>query len=169
MILKNLVKIRKQKGWSQEKLAVESNISYNTIIKIEREGIKKIDNYITKPFTKNELLRKINDIIGKKEKVEDMYNTILRIEGEKLAKDYKRLHKRILHHKFVTEALEKAANLEGIMTSTMRMTLDNEKKMIEIWNRKINEIPKMGVIAIIYGFLRPNRVYLASLNQGIKN
>lgn len=40
MYLKNLVKIRKQKGWSQEKLAVESEISYNTIIKIERGGIK---------------------------------------------------------------------------------------------------------------------------------
>ena len=40
MFLKNLVKLRKQKGWSQEKLAVESGISYNTIIKIERGGIK---------------------------------------------------------------------------------------------------------------------------------
>ena len=40
MHLKNLVKIRKQRGWSQEKLAVESGISYNTIIKIERGGIK---------------------------------------------------------------------------------------------------------------------------------
>jgi transcriptional regulator with XRE-family HTH domain len=40
MYLKNLVKFRKQKKWSQEKLAVESGISYNTIIKIERGGIK---------------------------------------------------------------------------------------------------------------------------------
>jgi len=40
MFLKNLVKLRKDKGWSQEKLAVESGISYNTIIKIERGGIK---------------------------------------------------------------------------------------------------------------------------------
>ena len=48
MYLKNLVKIRKQKSWSQEKLAVESNISYNTIIKIERGGIKnpKIETVI---------------------------------------------------------------------------------------------------------------------------
>lgn len=39
MLLKNLSKIRKQKGWSQEKLAKEANISYNTLIKIERGGI----------------------------------------------------------------------------------------------------------------------------------
>jgi len=48
MNLKNLVTIRKQKNWSQEKLAVESGISYNTIIKIERGGIKnpKIETVI---------------------------------------------------------------------------------------------------------------------------
>ena len=48
MYLKNLVKLRKQKGWSQEKLAVESEISYNTIIKIERGGIEnpKIETVI---------------------------------------------------------------------------------------------------------------------------
>ena len=48
MYLKNLVKLRKSKGWSQEKLAVESGISYNTIIKIERGGIKnpKIETVI---------------------------------------------------------------------------------------------------------------------------
>lgn len=48
MYLKNLVKLRKQKSWSQEKLAVESGVSYNTIIKIERGGIKnpKIETVI---------------------------------------------------------------------------------------------------------------------------
>jgi len=37
--LQNLVKLRKQKGWSQEKLATVSGISYNTLIKLERGGI----------------------------------------------------------------------------------------------------------------------------------
>jgi DNA-binding XRE family transcriptional regulator len=39
MILKNLVKLREGKGWSREKLAVESGVSYNTIVKIEYGGI----------------------------------------------------------------------------------------------------------------------------------
>jgi len=48
MHLKNLAKIRKRNGWSQEKLAQESGISYNTLIKIERGGIKnpKIETVI---------------------------------------------------------------------------------------------------------------------------
>ena len=63
MHLKKLVKIRKQKGWSQEKLAVESNISYNTIIKIERGGIKnpKIDTVIK---LAKALKINIDDLVG---------------------------------------------------------------------------------------------------------
>ena len=38
--LKNLKKLRQQKGWSQEKLAREAGISYQTLIKIERGYIK---------------------------------------------------------------------------------------------------------------------------------
>ena len=48
MILKNLVKLREAKGWSREKLAVESGVSYNTIVKIEYGGIEnpKIETVI---------------------------------------------------------------------------------------------------------------------------
>lgn len=40
MILKNLVRLRKERGLSQEKLARIADISYNTLIKLETEGIK---------------------------------------------------------------------------------------------------------------------------------
>ena len=48
MYLKNMVMIRKQKGWSQERLAQEAGISYSTLIKLERNGIKnpKIETVI---------------------------------------------------------------------------------------------------------------------------
>lgn len=39
MLLTNLVRIRKQKNWTQTRLAEESGVSYNTIIKLERNGI----------------------------------------------------------------------------------------------------------------------------------
>lgn len=38
--LKNLKKLRNKKGWTQEKLARKAGISYNTLIKLERGGIK---------------------------------------------------------------------------------------------------------------------------------
>jgi len=40
MFLKNLAKIRKEKGLTQEGLARKANISYHTVIKIESGGIK---------------------------------------------------------------------------------------------------------------------------------
>lgn len=74
MHLKNLVKIRKEKGWSQEKLAAESGISYNTLIKIERGGIEnpKIETVIKLAdalgSSLDELIGKNNKIQGGKEK-----------------------------------------------------------------------------------------------------
>jgi len=48
MRLKNLAKIRREKGFTQEGLAREANISYHTLIKIESGGIKnpKIETVI---------------------------------------------------------------------------------------------------------------------------
>ena len=48
MILKNLVKLREDKEWSREKLAAESGVSYNTIVKIEYGSIEnpKIETVI---------------------------------------------------------------------------------------------------------------------------
>ncbi|MFC1567168.1 helix-turn-helix domain-containing protein [bacterium] len=40
MYLKNLVKLRQRKKWTQEKLCVESEVKYNTLIKIENDRIK---------------------------------------------------------------------------------------------------------------------------------
>ena len=39
-ILDNIKKIRKNKGWSQERLAREADISYQTLIKIEQNRVK---------------------------------------------------------------------------------------------------------------------------------
>ncbi|GAH62639.1 unnamed protein product [marine sediment metagenome] len=38
--LENIKKLRNKKGWSQEKLAREADISYQTLIKIEQNRIK---------------------------------------------------------------------------------------------------------------------------------
>jgi len=38
--LKKLKKLRNKKGWSQERLAREAGISYQTLIKIEQDRIK---------------------------------------------------------------------------------------------------------------------------------
>lgn len=48
MYLKNLSKIRKEKGLTQEGLARKANISYHTLVKIENAGIEnpKIETVI---------------------------------------------------------------------------------------------------------------------------
>jgi transcriptional regulator with XRE-family HTH domain len=57
--------LRKQKGWSQEKLAQEAGISYNTLIKVERNGIKnpKIETVIKLADALNVSL---DELVGRK-------------------------------------------------------------------------------------------------------
>jgi len=64
MYLKNLVTLRKQKRWSQEKLAQEAGISYNTLIKLERNGIKnpKIETVIK---LANALEVSLDELVGR--------------------------------------------------------------------------------------------------------
>jgi transcriptional regulator with XRE-family HTH domain len=65
MLLKNLSELRKQKGWSQERLAKESGISYNTLIKLERNGIKnpKIETVIK---LADALKVSLDELVGRK-------------------------------------------------------------------------------------------------------
>jgi transcriptional regulator with XRE-family HTH domain len=65
MFLKNLAEFRKQKGWSQERLAKESGISYNTLIKLERNGIKnpKIETVIK---LTDALKVSLDELVGRK-------------------------------------------------------------------------------------------------------
>jgi transcriptional regulator with XRE-family HTH domain len=48
LFLKNLVKMRKEKGLTQEGLARKADISYHTLVKLESGGIKnpKIDTVV---------------------------------------------------------------------------------------------------------------------------
>ena len=48
MFLKNLAKIRKEKGLTQEGLARKADISYHTLVKLESRGIRnpKIDTVV---------------------------------------------------------------------------------------------------------------------------
>ncbi len=65
MFLKNLAEFRKQKRWSQERLAKESGISYNTLIKLERNGIKnpKIETVIK---LADALKVSLDELVGRK-------------------------------------------------------------------------------------------------------
>lgn len=62
MYLKNLAKIRKEKGLTQEGLARKADISYHTVLKLESGRIKnpKIDTVMK---LANALNKKIEDLI----------------------------------------------------------------------------------------------------------
>ena len=107
-----------------------------------KESIENIENYITKPFTKETLLNKVNAFIGVSKKFGNMHNLIKENEGEKLADEYKNLYERVSRHRFLLGALQKTAIIEGGESCLMRMTHDKEEKMINTLKRKMVDIEK---------------------------
>jgi len=65
MYLKNLARLRKEKGLTQEGLARKASISYHTIIKLESGGIKnpKIETILKLSGALNVSL---DELVGKK-------------------------------------------------------------------------------------------------------
>lgn len=55
MYLRNLARLRKEKGLTQEGLARKANISYHTVIKLESGGIKN---------PKAETILRLSDALG---------------------------------------------------------------------------------------------------------
>ncbi|KAA0000296.1 MAG: response regulator, partial [Thermoplasmata archaeon] len=61
--------------------------------------IDKIENYIVKPFTKETLLMKIEDIFEREQEAKKMYEELKKEMGEEIAQEYMRLVKAINRHR----------------------------------------------------------------------
>jgi transcriptional regulator with XRE-family HTH domain len=67
MLSKRVKELRKQKGWSQQKLAEKSNLAFNTITKIE-QGLAKHPNLKTLVKLADILEVGLDELVGRDQK-----------------------------------------------------------------------------------------------------
>jgi len=67
MLSKRVKELRKQKGWSQQKLAEKSNLAFNTITKIE-QGLAKHPNLKTLVKLADILEVGLDELVGRNQK-----------------------------------------------------------------------------------------------------
>jgi transcriptional regulator with XRE-family HTH domain len=67
MLSKRVKELRKQKGWSQQKLAEKSNLAFNTITKIE-QGLAKHPNLKTLVKLADVLEVGLDELVGRIQK-----------------------------------------------------------------------------------------------------
>lgn len=110
---------------------------------IKKKDMEKIENYITKPFTINKLISKVNDILDERNELEKKFALIKKKFGIQLAREYKDFNDYILRHSRFLEVLEDFALKEKSKDSkSLKYVLNNERKIISIWKAKIEAIEK---------------------------
>ena len=106
---------------------------------MEREDIENIEDYITKPFTKDELIKKINEIFIEKKEYEEQIRLLERYGKKKLAYEYLELRKKLSRHKRLKEALEMTSDNVMAKKDSMRSILNREKNLISEWEKEIKD------------------------------
>ncbi len=108
--------------------------------------INLIENYIVKPFSKKNLVQKIEDILERETEIQKMYEKIRKEVGEEYAEEYKKLSFAVNRHRRLIAVIVDSAVSE--LKESIKNVILSQKRMIEIMNKRIKEIEKMTAEAL---------------------
>jgi len=104
--------------------------------------INSIENYIVKPFSKRVLLQKVNDILDREKEINEMYEKIKKEVGEAEAEEYKKLSLAVNRQRRLISVIVDSTVAE--LRESIKNLILSQKRMIEVMNKKIQEIEKMA-------------------------
>lgn len=102
--------------------------------------IDKIENYIVKPFTKETLLRKIEDIFEGEREAKEIYEELKKNVGEEVANEYLKLTKAINRHRRLVGVI---INSTTQLNQSVKNLILSQKRLIEGLKKRIEEIEKL--------------------------
>jgi two-component system alkaline phosphatase synthesis response regulator PhoP len=102
-----------------------------------------IENYIIKPFTKNELISKITEIIEKYELIKKRSKMVQEKLGKEIAEEYTRISNSINRHSRLIEAIIISIKGKGPISPTIEQVLKSQERLIDINKQRKSEIEKM--------------------------
>lgn len=100
--------------------------------------IDKIENYILKPFTKETLIRKIEDIFEREREAKEIYEKLKKKAGEKIAEEYLKLAKAINRHRRLIGVILNYPEKEAV-----RNLIVSQKRLIEVMKRRMEELEEL--------------------------
>jgi len=102
--------------------------------------IDNIENYIVKPFTKETLIKKIEDIFEREEETNRIYNEIKKKLGKETAEEYLKLSKAINRHRRLIGVI---INSTTQLNQSVKNLLLSQKRLIENLKERMEEIEKL--------------------------
>ena len=99
--------------------------------------IDYIENYIVKPFTKETLLRKIEDVFEREEEAKKTYEELKKKVGKEVADEYMKLSKAINRHRRLIGVIVNSTNQ---LNQSVRNLILSQKRLIESLKKRAEEI-----------------------------
>ncbi|MDF2957709.1 MAG: DNA-binding response regulator [Candidatus Alkanophagales archaeon MCA70_species_1] len=103
------------------------------------EDIENIENYIVKPFTKEDILKCVRDILEREREIKDVVGELRKISDE-IANEYVETRKYVERHRKLISVLMKLGGLDD--ENTRRIIKEKEKKIMEK-EARLKEITSM--------------------------
>jgi len=102
--------------------------------------IDDIENYIVKPFTKETLLKKIEDIFEREEEAKKKYEELKEKVGEDIANEYMKLSRAINRHRRLIGVIVNSTNQ---LNQSVRNLILSQKRLIESLKKRAKEIENL--------------------------
>ncbi len=102
--------------------------------------IDSIENYIVKPFTKEVLLKKIEDIFEREEEARKKYEELKEKVGEDVANEYMKLSRAINRHRRLIGVIVNSTNQ---LNQSVRNLILSQKRLIESLKKRAEEIENL--------------------------
>ena len=99
-----------------------------------------LDNYILKPFTKNQLLDKVNEIINTFSKIDQKACQLSHSAGNHVAQEYKELTHVINRYSRLIKAIIESCGGQGSLTSSVKQSIKGYEEKIQICMVKLDKL-----------------------------
>ncbi|MDY6865054.1 MAG: response regulator [Halobacteriota archaeon] len=105
------------------------------------DTITKIENYIVKPFTKEEIIEKVAEVFDQIEEMEKVSKALHRKKLQKIANEYEHLVKELHRRNRVVESMQNSLNLDLVGdTRSIKDVLGKQEEMIQVMEDRIKTI-----------------------------
>jgi two-component system response regulator VicR len=109
---------------------------------VEGKPINKIENYIVKLFSKEELVEKVGEIFEKEKKTEKIVERLRKKIGEDIAEEYENRAKTVYRHNRLIKVVMKCAG-EWKERKSVRNVIKSQQRLIEINEKRMREIEEL--------------------------
>jgi CheY-like chemotaxis protein len=131
---------------------IKNNIKYSSIpfsfltaLPISPKEIKEkplhlLDNYIMKPFQKNQLIKIVKEIIDTRTKLDRNTRQLAQIAGNSVAQEYKKLTNEINRYNRLANSLLEYAQGAGALTPSVNEAIKSYEKKIQMYKKKVEKL-----------------------------